>query len=372
MKHLRNRSTLAMVLLACATFLLTLLLSAPVWAVLPEQGLYEKKDGNGNVTARMYVTARNGKGEMAVAAKELCLTLEALDANGSVTEQVVSDYLESPINSNGVGLEGFRLTGEDLRHSQIYSESFPRFYPKRFSVMWGGQHIEFNVPGDHRVNVRNCGENLDGSYVLNAGNECFITLPALILTYEKTYCPKQYDYKPETAGYYALGSNPKSSNYHNGGDYVLHVNNPPHDDHWNLISDNQMHIVMENRYSDYHFLFVRDNYAKEWIDGAWHGFVGYDLVDTSMLYLHQYITRNAPELLENPATFFRVTDTYKGKADIVTWVVDILQKENNGETKLGSALVGNNAVIQLRKGDEPLNVKKTKTKEKKEKAKNKK
>ena len=91
MKHLRNQSTLAMFLSAFAMFLLTLLLSAPVLAVLPEQGLYEKKDGNGNVTARMYVTARNGKGEMAAAAKELCITLEAVDANGNATEQVVSD-----------------------------------------------------------------------------------------------------------------------------------------------------------------------------------------------------------------------------------------------------------------------------------------
>ena len=371
MKHLRNRSSLAMFLPAFVMFLLTLLLSVPALAVVPEQGLYEKRNETGLVTARMYVTARNGKGEMAVAAKELCLTLEALDANGSVTEQVVSDYLESPINSNGVGLEGFRLTDEDLRHSQIYSESFPRFYPKRFSVMWGGQHIEFNVPGDRRVNVRNCGENLDGSYVLNAGKECFITLPALIFTYEKTYCPKQYDYKHEPKGYYALEREGKVSDYHAGRDYVLHVNNPPREDHWNLITDHQMHVVMENRYNDYRFLFVRDNYP-EWIESVWNSFAGSELADINMLYLHQYITRNAPELLENPAVFFRVTDTYKGKADIVTWVVDILQKENNGETKLGSALVGNNAVIQLRKGVEPLNVKKIKTKEKKKKAENKK
>ena len=367
MKHTRILLTLAM-------FLLTMLLSVPALAVMPEQGLYEKRNETGQITARMYVTARNGKGEMAAAAKDLCITLEALDANGSVTEQVVSDYLESPINSNGVGLEGFRLTGEDLRHSQNYSESVPRFYPKRFSVMWG-RHIEFNVPVDRRVIVRNCGENLNGSYVLNSSKECYVTLPALIFTYEKTYCPKQYDYKHEPAGYYALGRAIKESNYHTGKDYVLHVNNPPKDDHWNLIADQQMHIVMENRYNDYRFLFVRDNYATEWIDSIWNNFMGYDLVDVSMLFLHQYITRNAPELLANPAAFFRVTDLYKGKADIQTWVVDILLPENNGETKLGSALVSNHADIQLRKGEEPLNTKaKTKknTKEKKEKAKNKK
>ena len=99
------------ILLTLSVFLLALLLSAPAWAVLPEQGLYEKRDEAGNVTARMYVTAINGKGEMAAAAKELCITLEAIDANGNITGQVVSDYLESPVYANGVGMDGFRLTG---------------------------------------------------------------------------------------------------------------------------------------------------------------------------------------------------------------------------------------------------------------------
>ena len=370
MKHLRNRSTLAMFLPAFATFLLTLLLSAPVWAVLPEQGLYEKKDGNGSVTARMYVTARNGKGEMAAAAKELCITLEALDANGSVTEQLVSDYLESPIYSIGMGLDGFRLSGDNLRNSRTASENFPRFYPERFSFMWG-RHTEFSFPGDHRVIVRNCSENLNGSYVLNNSKECCVTLPALIFTYERTYCPKQYDYKHEPAGYYALGRDPERETCHNGKYYVLHVNNPPIENHWNMIADQQMHIVMENRNNDYHFPFVRDNYATAWIDSAWQGFSGSDHIYENMLYLHQYITRNAPELRENPAAFFRVTDTYQGKGDIVTWEVVILLPDTNGETKLGSALVSNHAVVRLAKGDEPLKIKKKKAKEKKEKAKNK-
>ena len=66
--------------------------------------------------------------------------------------------------------------------------------------------------------------------------------------------------------------------------------------------------------------------------------------------------------------FFRVTDIYKGKADVQTWVVDILQPENNGETKVAYALVGNQGIIQLRKGDEPLMPeKKTKKKKSKEK-----
>lgn len=360
------------ILLTLSVFLLALLLSAPAWAVLPEQGLYEKRDEAGNVTARMYVTAINGKGEMAAAAKELCITLEAIDANGNITGQVVSDYLESPVYANGVGMDGFRLTGENLRNSQTFSENFPRFYPERFSVLWGSNHVVFNVSGDRRVRVSNCGGGLDGSYALNSSGECYVTLPALLFVYEKSFCPKQYDYKNEPAGYYALGRNPKDTTCHKGEEYALHVNNPPHDDHWNLIADPQMYIVMENRNSDYHFPFVRDNYATAWIDSAWQNFPGSDQVNESMLFLHQYITRNAPELLANPAAFFRITDTYKGKGDIVTWEVVILLPDNNGETKLGSALVSNHADVQIARGDEPLNVKKKKVKEKKEKAKNKK
>jgi len=357
MKHKR-------ILLTLAVFLLTLLLSAPARAIQPEQGCYEKRNEAGQVTARMYVTARNGKGEMAAAAKELCIMLEALDAGGNVTEQLVSDYLESPIYSIGMGLDGFRLSGDNLRHAQTASETFPRFYPERFSFMWG-LHTEFSFPGGQRVTVRNCSENLDGSYALNSSKESYVTLPALIFAYERTYCPKQYDYKQEPAGYYALGRDPGSETRHNGKYYVLHVNNPPIENHWNLIADDQMHIVMEKRNSDYHFPFVRDTYATAWIDSAWQGFAGSDQIDENMLYLHQYITRNAPELLENPAAFFRLLDTYKGKGDIVSWEVVILLPDTNGETKLGSALVSNHAEIQIAKGDEPLKMKKKKPKKKK-------
>ena len=357
MKHKR-------ILLTLAVFLLTLLLSVPARAVQPGQGCYEKRNEAGQVTARMYVAAINGKGGMATALKELCITLEALDANGSVTEQLVSDYMESPVYANGMGLDGFRLSGDNLRHAQTASENLPRFYPERFSFMWG-RHIEFGFPGDNRVIVRNCGENLDGSYAPNSSKECYATLPALIFAYERTYCPKLYDYKHEPAGHYALARDPGRETCHNGKYHVLQVNNPPKDDPRNLTADLQMHIVMENRHPDYHFLFVRDNYAAEWIDSAWQNFAGSEQIDESMLFLHQYITRNAPELLANPAAFFRVTDTLKGKDDTVTWEVTILQPENNGETKLGSALVSNHAAVQLAKGEEPLNIKKKKEKKKK-------
>ena len=56
----------------------------------------------------------------------------------------------------------------------------------------------------------------------------------------------------------------------------------------------------------------------------------------------------------------------------MTWEVIILLPDANGETKLGSALVSNHAVVQIAKGDEPLKIKKKTATEKKEKAKHKK
>ena len=41
--------------------LLFLLISVSAWAMLPEDGIYEKKDESGNVTARMFIITLNGK-----------------------------------------------------------------------------------------------------------------------------------------------------------------------------------------------------------------------------------------------------------------------------------------------------------------------
>ena len=54
MKHIRTFFTLLMTVML-------LLVSVSVWAMPPEDGIYEKKDGNGNVTARMFVITLSGK-----------------------------------------------------------------------------------------------------------------------------------------------------------------------------------------------------------------------------------------------------------------------------------------------------------------------
>jgi len=354
---------LSRTLVFLAVFLLLPVLSASVLAAQPRQGVYVKRDGAGKTEARMYVISKQGKGPLASAANNLSITLEAVDAQGNVTEQLVSDYVEGKAAVAGTGLEGFRLSGENLRNSQTASPERPRFSPERFSAFWG-RHVEYDLPDPDRVAARGCSEKLDGTYVYDGSLECYITLPALIFTYEKTYCRNQYENKNVPKGYYALIRDSKKSEYHSGSDYVLQINNPPKEDQRDLITDHQMNLVMETRNSEYRFLFTGNDYSR-WSEGAWHGFSGSGLKDVNSLFLFQYLTRNAPDLLESPGTFFRQTDFWKGKADEETWEMAVLKPESGGETKLATALVGNHGTVTLAKGaDNPFKKPKKKGKKK--------
>ncbi len=339
------------ILIIFTAFLLILSLSASVLAAQPRQGVYVKRDSAGNVNALMYVIAKQGKGPMASAAYELSITLEAVDAWGNATEQMVSDYVESEAAVGGTGLEGFRLTGENLRNSQTAAPDFPRFSPEHFSAFWG-QYVEYGLSDPDRVTARGCSEKLDGTYVYDGSLECYVTLPALIFIYERTYCRNLYENKNASKVCYALARDPQRNlEYHPGSDYVLQVNNPSGEDHRNLITDYQINLVMETRSADSHFLFTGNDYSC-WIEDAWRTFCGSSLNDVNSLFLYQYLIRNAPDLLEKTGMFFRQTDSWKGKADVVTWEIAILQPENGGETKLGTALVGNHGTVVLRTGAE--------------------
>ena len=333
-----------------AVFLILSVLAAPALAAQPRRGVYVKRDSAGRTEALMYVASKQGKGPMAVAANDLSVTLEAVDALGNATEQLVSDYVEGRSAVTGTGLEGFRLGGENLRNSQTAAPEHPRFSPERFSIVWG-RYVEYNLPGPDRVVAKGCGEKLDGTYVYDGSKECHSTLPALIFTYEKTYCREQYENKNAPKGDYALARDPKRSGYHSGRDYVLLVNNPPREDHRELAADHQMNLVMETSGDDSRFLFTGNDYSR-WSEGAWYGFPGSGLNYVNRLFLYQYLTRNAPDLLENPGTFFRQTDSWKGKADVETWEIAILKPDNGGETRLGTALVGNHGTVMLTKGAE--------------------
>ena len=94
------------ILITLTAFLLILSLSASVLAAQPKQGVYVKQDSAGKISALMYVISKQGKGPLASAANELSITLEALDDQGNVTEQLVSDYVEGEAAVAGTGLEG--------------------------------------------------------------------------------------------------------------------------------------------------------------------------------------------------------------------------------------------------------------------------
>lgn len=338
------------ILITLAILLLLPVLPASVLAAQPQQGVYVKRDSDGKVSALMYVLSKQGKGPMASAAYELSITLEAVDALGNVTEQLVSDYVEGEAAVAGTGLEGFRLTGENLRNSQTAAPDHPRFSPEHFSAFWG-RHVEYGLPGPDRVVARGCGEKLDGTYVYDGSRECYVTLPALIFVYERTCCRNLYENKHAPKVCYALARDPQKSEYHPGKDYVVQVTNPSGEDHRYLVADYQMNLVMETRGTENRFLFKGNDYNR-WSEGAWRAFAGSDLSDVNSLFLYQYLTRNAPDLLKNPETFFRQTDFWTGKADVKTWEMAILQPENGGETKLGTALVGNHGTVVLGTGAE--------------------
>ena len=81
--------------------LLCLLFSVPALAMLPRPGVYEKTDGSGRVTARMFINSLHGKGctmpgslTMQTSSGSPIIALQAMDADGSVTEELVTTYIE--------------------------------------------------------------------------------------------------------------------------------------------------------------------------------------------------------------------------------------------------------------------------------------
>ena len=74
-----------------------LLFSVSTWAGLPQDGVYEKRDADGRVVAKMYVLTLSGKGKegpgqrtMESSAGAPYIALEAYDGNGWVTETLAT------------------------------------------------------------------------------------------------------------------------------------------------------------------------------------------------------------------------------------------------------------------------------------------
>ncbi|MBO5590544.1 MAG: hypothetical protein J5923_04820, partial [Acidaminococcaceae bacterium] len=96
-----------------------LMVSVSVWAALPQDGVYEKKDESGKVTARMYVLSLEGKGmegpgqrSMVSSAGAPYIALEAFDGSGQVREELATSYIWKT-HTAGAGETGIRLTGEN-------------------------------------------------------------------------------------------------------------------------------------------------------------------------------------------------------------------------------------------------------------------
>ena len=91
MKRMRTLTILVSVLL--------LLISVSAWAMRPEEGIYEKKDADGRITARMFVIVMSGYatkldvlGRLNMTDTGYIIALQALDGEGNVTEELASNY----------------------------------------------------------------------------------------------------------------------------------------------------------------------------------------------------------------------------------------------------------------------------------------
>ena len=92
MRRMRN-------LFSMIFMLLCLLATVSAWAMPPEDGIYEMKDVNGKVTARMFIITLRGKASetqegftMETSPGAPIIALQALDGNGNVTEELATCY----------------------------------------------------------------------------------------------------------------------------------------------------------------------------------------------------------------------------------------------------------------------------------------
>ena len=146
-----------------------LLISVSAWANRLEDGIYEKKDADGRITAKMFVTVMSGYatqldvlGRLNMTSTSYIIALQALDDEGNVTEELATNYSgKTPVA--GAGESGIRLTGENNRNAQDFNKEFT---PEVFSTSFG-QQVEFDFREPGKANAYHCSDALDGEYVLN-------------------------------------------------------------------------------------------------------------------------------------------------------------------------------------------------------------
>ena len=345
----RMRNLFSMILL-----LVCLLVTVSAWAMPPEDGIYEKKDGSGNVTARMFIITLRGKASetqegftMETSPGAPIIAMQALDGNGSVTEELATCY-SWKTDTAGAGETGIRLRGETLQNAM---QKYKKFTPEVFSTAFG-QQVEFGFVNEGRANAYNCSDALNGEYVRNSAATHYYPLSVLLFVYEKTLNSQAFLNRGIPANTYSLSDEQEAGPWH-GDYYVLNVSNQDRQDMWTVTAEKNLHIVMENHDRDYHFLFVRDNYHGDpsFVGITWSAFTGEAMTSVNALYLHRHMTLFAPEMLENPDTFIRLTDFYSGEGPdaVTTNAMAVLVPEDNDTMRLGHANISDRGSIQFYK-----------------------
>jgi hypothetical protein len=344
MKRARTFFTLLMAVML-------LLISTSAWAGLPQDGVYEKRDADGRVVAKMYVLSLGGKGmegpgqrTMESSAGAPYIALEAYDGNGRVTEALATSYTWKT-DTAGAGEKGIRLTGDNLRNSL---EQFKKFIPERFSTSFGEQ-VGFRFLDEGEAHASQCSPALDGTYVRYGDANGWYPLAMFLYAYERSYNPDSFYKKDVPSNTYSIDEYSKTPFF--GDYYHLNVTNPKQQYQWEIMAEKGFHIVLETRQHDHHFLFVKNDYHGDpsWVGITWGTFTGAAGPDTNALYLHRHITLNAPEMLENPNTYIRMTDFYTGEGPnaITTNAMAVLLEENGELMQLGKADVGDNGSIRF-------------------------
>ena len=343
----RMRNLFSMILL-----LVCLLVTVSAWAMPPEDGIYEKKDGSGNVTARMFIITLRGRASetqegftMETSPGAPIIAMQALDGNGSVTEELATCY-SWKTDTAGAGETGIRLRGETLQNAM---QKYKKFTPEVFSTAFG-QQVEFGFVNEGRANAYNCSDALNGEYVRNSSATHYYPISVLLFVYEKTLNSQAFLNRGIPANTYSLSDEQEAGPWH-GDYYVLNVSNQDRQGMWTVTAEKNLHIVMENHDRDYHFLFVRDNYHGDpsFVGITWSAFTGEAMTSVNALYLHRHMTLFAPEMLENPDTFIRLTDFYSGEGPdaVTTNAMAVLVPEDNDTMRLGHANISDRGNIQF-------------------------
>ena len=332
--------------------MLCMLITFSVWAMPPVDGIYEKKDENGYVRARMFVITLRGKASetqegmtMETSGGAPVIALQALDGSGNVTEELATCY-SWKTDTAGAGESGVRLRGETMQNAL---KKHSKFTPEIFSTSFG-QQVEFGFVKEGRGTAYNCSDALNGEYVKNDSATKYYPLSALLYVYEKTFNFHAFLNRSISPNTYSLGDEQDAGPWH-GDYYVLNVSNPDRKDMWTVTAEKNLRIVMENHQRNYHFLFVKNDYHGDpsWVGITWGAFTGEAMTSTNALYLHRHITVHAPEMLEDPDTFIRLTDFYTGEGPnaVTTNAMAILKPEDSDTMRLGHADVADNGSIRF-------------------------